>query len=161
VNVSKEAAMLFCSYLTNYYSGNENQRRKFKRAKFRLPTEQEWMMAARAAEPNAKYSWKGNSVTDKNGKVRANFHRPGGDTTSISGYLTTDADIIAPVRSYDPNGFGIYNLSGNVAEIILDKNIVKGGSWKDDEPALLINASKPYTGPSATIGFRYVMIVKE
>jgi formylglycine-generating enzyme required for sulfatase activity len=38
----------------------------------------------------------------------------------ISGKLNDNADITAPVKSYVPNDFGLYNMAGNVSEWVLD-----------------------------------------
>jgi formylglycine-generating enzyme len=159
VNMSWDAANLYCRYLTNYYSNNEDRRRKFKRVVFRLPTEKEWMIAAKGGDEDAQYPWKGSDLKSSKDRVRANYHYAQGDSMSIASYLKGNADILSPVRSYEPNAFGVYNMSGNVAEMVLDKKIIKGGSWKDEPEALKISSSKTYNGPAANVGFRYVMIV--
>jgi formylglycine-generating enzyme required for sulfatase activity len=117
------------------------------------------MMAARAGDPSAEYAFKGTELRTAKGEIKANYYCCEGDTTGIASHLKGYADVTAPVRSYQPNGFGLYNMTGNVAELVSDKNIVKGGSWKDKPEDLRISGSKPYKGPSATVGFRYVMIV--
>lgn len=50
----------------------------------------------------------------------ANFKRGNGDNAGVGGYLNDKADITAPVRSYAPNDFGLYNMAGNVNEWVAD-----------------------------------------
>ena len=50
----------------------------------------------------------------------ANFKRGDGDNMGTGGYLNDKADITAPVRSYVPNDFGLYNMAGNVNEWTYD-----------------------------------------
>ena len=50
----------------------------------------------------------------------ANFVRGRGDYMGVSGHLNDNADITAPVYSYWPNDYGLYNMAGNVSEWVLD-----------------------------------------
>ena len=38
----------------------------------------------------------------------------------IAGYLNDNADVTAPVYSYWPNDYGLYNMAGNVSEWVMD-----------------------------------------
>jgi formylglycine-generating enzyme len=77
----------------------------------RLPTEAEWEYTARGGIPGAKYPW-GDAEVDAGG-WRANIFQ--GDfprrNTVEDGWLTT-----APVRSFAPNGYGVWQSVGNVWE---------------------------------------------
>ncbi len=69
-------------------------------------------------------------------------------------------DITAPVNAYYPNGFGLFNVSGNVAEMISDKQIIKGGSWQSIPEFLTITSKQSNDGnPKPTVGFRYFVDV--
>jgi formylglycine-generating enzyme len=81
----------------------------------RLPSEAEWEYAARGGLEQARFPW-GDELTP-GGKHRCNIWQ--GDfpsrNTLADGYLGT-----APVDAYQPNGFGLFNVAGNVWEWCAD-----------------------------------------
>lgn len=159
VNVSYSGAELFCEWLTEQY--NQHPKKKFEKVLVRIPTEKEWEMAARSGQDDTAYPWSGDNLFTSKGAPKANFFKEGGDE-SLAGALNSNADITAPVHSYSPNKLGLYNMAGNVAEMVEGGEMVKGGSWIDEPEQLRIDQSTSYDGePSPQIGFRYFVKVIE
>jgi formylglycine-generating enzyme required for sulfatase activity len=81
----------------------------------RLPTEAEWEYAARGGLINNSYSW--GKTFDENGVSKCNFWQ------GNFPYLNLNKDGFmgaAPVKSFAPNGYGLYDVAGNVWEWCAD-----------------------------------------
>ncbi|MDO8303690.1 MAG: SUMF1/EgtB/PvdO family nonheme iron enzyme, partial [Sedimentisphaerales bacterium] len=97
----------------------------------RLPTEWEWEKAAKAGSRTAYY-W---GDTAESGKANFCDRNCEGDWKSSQfddGYKNT-----SPVGSYAPNGYGLYDMAGNVWEWTASdydntgRKVLRGGSWND------------------------------
>ena len=100
---------------------------------YRLPTEAEWEYAAYGLIGNTDgellserkmFPWNGTYLRDDSkrdkGRLKANFTRGRGDLMGMAGALNDNADITAPVYSYEPNDYGLYCMAGNVSEWVFD-----------------------------------------
>ena len=110
-NVTAKEAVAFCKWLTK----NDPLGRRYK-----LPDVAEWEYAARGGLDYKPY--------------------PSGDEIDKTKacYSTTGA---ARVGCFQPNGFGLYDMAGNVAEWVRTDDIpeheLRGGSWRDKKPGAL------------------------
>ena len=111
---------------------------------YRLPTEAEWEYAALSLIGNSgeelitsrrTYPWDGHYVRNDDsrgkfyGEINANFVRARGDYMGVAGALNDNADVTAPVYSYAPNDYGLYNMAGNVSEWVMD--VYRPGTLQD------------------------------
>ncbi len=172
VGVTWDQSRAFSNWRTQFYENVARQRKlpANSRLKYDLPTEAEFEYAARGGRTQTKYPWGGPYIMNAKGCLQANFKVGRGNYVDDGALYTVEA------KAYLPNDYGLYNMSGNVAEWTLnsynsslpeDKNpifrkgkrkVVKGGSWKDIGFFLQNSvAQHEYQNvPRSYIGFRCV-----
>lgn len=168
VNISRSGAELYCKWL-------DEEVQKFAKNKPlpffhpRIPTRQEWVNAASVQGKKTTFPWGGEAIQNEEQCYLAN-HKPTDST-----YFDDGGFFTVKVTSYTANEFGLFNMSGNVAEMVVDGALgnendqtraksltpgTAGGGWMNTANEVKISA--PDNHPNHTeahpnIGFRVVM----
>lgn len=167
VGVSHEQALNFCNWRSDrvnemiYAQNNKAEYEAYKKnssavlipqvCSYRLPTEKEW--DAFAAAPFAK------KATRKHKKYMAKYNVNG--ERDDTGKDADGSDVTSSVTSYWPNSYGMYNLVGNVAEMVMEKGKSKGGSWFHKVEEAKSGGSINYNQANHWLGFRCVCEVNK
>ncbi len=145
---------------------------------YKLPTEAQWEYAARGGLPMAKFPW-GDELPDGR---RANYADKNKDFPWRDRYADGGYKYVAPVGSYAANGYGLYDMAGNVLEWVRDyygegyyrftpevdpegpeqgeNRVMKGGEWAFG-PVNLRCAFRGWSGPEvATNNFGFRVIIE-
>lgn len=155
VGVNWKQATAFCEWRSRYMNAFLESKNRLQECVYRLPTETQWEYAARGGRNEAPYPWGGPYLRNKKGCLLANFKPGRGNYPEDGGFYTVRAD------AYWPNDFGLYCMSGNVAEWTsslfyeaayalqhdmnsdirwnakdsdppkMKRKTIRGGSWKD------------------------------
>ncbi len=132
----------------------------------RLPTEAEWEYAARGGKSNRISPLQG----EEDGRAKANFFGKSGNDIF---------DNTAPVKSFDANDFGLYDMAGNVWEFVNDwfapdyysnspavdptgpasgkQHVRRGGSFYSDPKKHLRTSLREPSNAENNVGFRCVL----
>lgn len=155
VGVTWDQANAFAYWRTALWTAYKQKNGEAFPEEFRLPFEHEWEYAARGGRLMSPYPWGGPYIRNTKGCLLANFKPGRGSYQEDGGFYTV------PAKSYWPNDYGLYNMSGNVSEWTLSafaensyafmhdmnpdirydakeddpstlkRKVVRGGSWKD------------------------------
>ncbi len=155
VGVTWKQAVAFCHWRTHIQNAFLEKRNMAIDGDYRLPSEAEWEYAARGGRTGSMYPWGNYYLRNKKGCLLANFKPGRGNYAEDGGFYTV------PANAYWPNDWGLYNMSGNVAEWTgsyfyegaynfmsdmspdvrleakdsdlpnMKRKVVRGGSWKD------------------------------
>jgi len=177
--VSWQDATAFCEWLTQQ---ERKAGRISSKQRYRLPTDEEWSAAVGLEKES------GSTPEERNGKVKGVYPwgtkvpipagagnyagseaRTGGwkpDWITIDGYRDGYART-SPVGSFETNGYGIYDLGGNVREWCQDWynaekkfRVLRGASWVLSFPGDLLSSRRFFNSPenrADTVGFRCVL----
>jgi len=171
--VNWDDANAFCEWLTKKESADGKLP---KGMKYRLPTDEEWSRAVgltkeegatpkeRSGKNRVDYPW--GTAFPPTGKV-GNYadsacHEKFSTMKWIEGY-TDGYATTAPVGSFAPNTYGIYDLGGNVWEWCEDggpERVMRGASWDNSDRDTLLSSNRHYYPPTrrhSGNGFRCVV----
>ena len=155
VGVNWLQASAFSEWRTHYLNSYLISKNRVQESDFRLPTEAQWEYAARGGRSQSMFPLGNYYLRNKKGCLLANFKPGRGNYPEDGGFYTVRAD------AYWPNDFGLYCMSGNVAEWTssiyyegsynfqhdmnpdvrwnakesdpprMKRKVIRGGSWKD------------------------------
>ena len=185
-NARSEQAGLVPVYYTDvglttvYRSGEMTVYANWTAQGFRLPTEAEWEKAARGGLNGQRFPW-GNTISQK----QANYDSyPGGYDLGPHGYnaigsiggYPTGWPYTSPVGSFAPNGYGLYDMAGNLNQWCWDMygdtyvggtdprganagpcRVSRGGNWLNgasNARCLVRECDDPASSNDLLIGFR-------
>lgn len=75
-------------------------------------------------------------------------------------YLSDGFEITEFIYAHPPNGFGLFNMVGNVAELTATPGIAKGGSFENSIRDITLQTNFPYAGPQEWLGFRCACVIE-
>jgi formylglycine-generating enzyme required for sulfatase activity len=113
----------------------------FEENGYRLPTIVEWEYAARGGLTGKRFPW-GDTISHTRANYWSERNCPPYDVSPTKGnhpaFFDGSARYTAPVGSFTPNGYGLYDMAGNVWEFCWEVNdttghqyarYLKGGAW--------------------------------
>ncbi len=153
VGISYEQAQAFCEWRTERVNELLERMPKagFRKLLYRLPTKAEWELAASGKLAVDKYPYGyENTEFRSRGKIYNTFNCLY-ERVDSNGHQTSN---VIPVLSSEPNKYEIYNMIGNVSELIAEKGIAKGGNYLTYIEDCKINNFQKYDHPTCWLGFR-------
>ncbi len=168
VSISYESAVEFCEWLSVKY--NSAAGKEYKKIIFRLPTEEEFIKVAGSGFDTEKifYPWGINTLIDSKNQKLCNFWRLNqeditydGRTFKYDNIINNIDNSIEIVNSYSPNKYGVFNIVGNVSEMIQEKNNAMGGDYLSTGYNVRITSKKEFKDSDIAVGFRVYMEIIE
>lgn len=167
VGISHQQAQAFCRWRSLaakarlQTSSPQQQWLQLKDLEFRLPTRTEWELIARLNRDKARVPA---NKAKFPGKKLFNV-KPAGTTSPEAQYypvgqLNDFTTLTSIVNAYPPGELGIYNLYGNVAEMIAAPDTAMGGGYIHTEREVLSEPYFTYSRPADWLGFRCVCDIR-
>ena len=175
VNISIDGATKYCEWLQQKIQKDNPE----FTIEIKIPSKQQWIWAAMGGRSRAIFPWGNYYLRNKKGEPMCNFRRVDdgaiyrnrttgkaevADRYSHNDYAGSLSDrffYTTTVKSFYPNDFGLYNMCGNAAEMVSERDICVGGSWNDYGGDVHIRSYTTFGTSAPTVGFRPIIIVKE
>lgn len=180
-NISREGAELYCIWLTQEANKQDGEPMN----DLRIPTRAEWYYAASGLGKYRDYPWDGENIINEYGCAMANFNYQSytekskirceeksdvEKAFSTAQYMLGGHEYMAINDSYNVNPLGLFDVCGNVTEMVYDwdydsgtvdksKTGTEGGGWMDSADEIKLTAPDKYLGvreAHPNIGFRVV-----
>lgn len=166
VGISHDQAVEYCRWRTNrvleMWAANYKppQWSHLSHLEYRLPTITEWQLIARLNRDRVlRPEWKEKHP----GKFFFNLKQAHPARTLAvdhTGSRDPQSIFTTAVKAYLPGELDIYNLFGNVAEMVETPGVAMGGSWQHTEREVFNMQSFSYAQPENWVGFRCVCSAK-
>jgi formylglycine-generating enzyme required for sulfatase activity len=97
---------------------------------FKLPSKEEWIFAANKGDTSKMYTWGTGFMQNNRKQYLCNFKHTNFVYDSATQKYNEIKDeqeniILSPINAFYPNSFGLYNMCGNVAEMLLMPSVEK------------------------------------
>lgn len=165
-NITQQGVEMYCSWIMDELK-RAYPKKNFDNFLPRIPTRVEWVYAASSRGKNMVYPWGSDSTISGNGCYMCNY-KPLIDNFHIDGGFHSVA-----VNSYNPTQYDLFNMSGNVAELVYNVKYSEekgwkygksdigtaGGGWMNNAEEIKILAKDNHPGivdPHPNVGFRIV-----
>lgn len=145
---SSTSQLPIIDYFSDYYSFIEKLNNETK-LNFSLPTSSQWQYAAKGGNKSQNYTYSGSNTP--------------GDVA----WYAANCSQKQKVKTKAPNELGIYDMSGNVAELVADRYVSNydysyfGGSWAGKATEITkISYGRTDSGSNKYVGFRLILTCK-
>ena len=160
VGVSYEQVKAFCEWRTERVNEllERTAKAPFRKVLYRLPTEKEWELAAAGKLELDKFPFGYEKTEYKSKRTTYNTFN------CLYQHIDPDGNQITnviPVLSSESNRYGIFNMIGNVSEMVEEKGISKGGNFNLYVDDCKVKNQQKYASPQCWLGFRCVCEILE
>ena len=173
LNISREGAEAYCKWLTNTLNDLYSEKLNV-RIEARLPSKNEWIKAAKGGAKMSIYPWGGPYIRNAQGCILCNCNPMSSENiiydyekkeyrveSKSLGFRDGSTYYTAKVESYAANNYGLYDMSGNAAEMVQEEGIAMGGSWNSPGGNVTVESEMPFSKTSKEVGFRPILVLHD